>query len=59
MFKTVKAFTKSSTWNTSVNGKLSDADIKSYFVNTVFDVGVYPIEKMEKCYKIEINNKAV
>ncbi len=36
-------------YSTSVNGQLSDKEIKSYFVNTTLNVGVYPSEIMRKC----------
>lgn len=39
---------------TEVNGKLSDDEIKSYFINKIFDVGVYPKEKIIKCKNVII-----
>lgn len=34
---------------TSVNSKVSKDDIKKYFVNKYFDLGVYPVENFLKC----------
>lgn len=39
---------------TSVNPLTSNQDNINYFVNTVFNMGCYPIENMQKCIGIEI-----
>lgn len=39
---------------TSVNGKLSDSEIKAYYEGKMFNVGVYPHENLQKCIKCEI-----
>lgn len=56
MLKTAHVQFKDSKYNyyTSVNGKLSNGQIKDYFLNTVFNVGVYPSEIMRKCIKCEV-----
>ena len=41
-------------YTTSVNPKVSDEDLRKYFVDTVFNVGAYPKELMKKCISIEI-----
>ena len=53
MFKVIKVTTKSSNWTTSINPNMDNNDIKNHFINKYFDIGIYPIEKMEKCTKIE------
>ena len=57
MLKTAKViFTESKhDYSTSVNGKLSDQQIKDYFINTVFDVGMYPVENMQKCIDCKVS----
>ena len=41
-------------YHTSVNGKLTDKEIRKYFVNTMFDRGVFPEENMQKCIDCSI-----
>ena len=38
-------------WSTHINGTIKYA--KKYFMGNMFDVGVYPVEKMEKVVKVE------
>ena len=54
MFKKVTICTTNTNWTTSVNPDLSDEEIEKYFLNKYFDVGNYPVEKMEKVIKIVI-----
>lgn len=42
---------------TTVNGSNTDEEIKEYFVGTYFNVGVYPVEDMQKCIKVEIKKR--
>ena len=53
MFKHIKLTTASSSWNTCINPNMSDEEIEKYFLNKFFDVGLYPIEKMEQVVKVE------
>ena len=53
MFKHIKLTTASSSWNTCINPNMSDEEIEKYFYNKFFDVGLYPIEKMEQVIKVE------
>lgn len=54
MLKSVKITTKQgTTWTTSVNGQLDDEEIARYFMGNSFNVGVYPVEKIETVCKIE------
>ena len=49
---TVKITTESGeSWTTPINVSLEAA--KNYFLGQLFDVGVYPVEKMEKVTKVE------
>jgi len=52
----IKVIFKNPIYNyvTSVNPKITEEDLKKYFVNTVFDVGSFPTENPQKCIKIEI-----
>ncbi len=52
----IKVIFKNPIYNyvTSVNPKVSEEDIKKYFVNTVFDVGSFPTENHQQCISIEI-----
>ena len=54
--KAIKVIFLDSKYNyfTSVNPKLTDEEVKRYFVNKVFDVGSFPKENPQKCIKIEI-----
>lgn len=40
------------TWSTSING--TKEEIEYYFLGVYFNVGIYPVEKMEKVIKVEI-----
>lgn len=52
MLKSVKLTTEyNETWITSVNGQLDDEEIKSYFLNKVFNIGGFP--ELQKVTKIE------
>ena len=53
--KTIKVIFENPDYNyiTSVNLKTTDKENIDYFVNTVFNVGCYPVENMQKCIKIE------
>lgn len=54
--KSVKLTTKSGyTWETDSNG--TNKSIRDYFLGCRFNVGVYPVEKMERVIKIEVNGK--
>lgn len=53
MFKHIKLTTASNSWNTCINPNMSDEEIEKYFLNKFFDVGLYPIEKMEQVVKVE------
>ena len=53
MFKHIKLTTASSSWNACINPNMSDEEIEKYFLNKFFDVGLYPIEKMEQVIKVE------
>ena len=55
-FKTVyvKFADERHNYATSVNPKASDESLKEYFEGTVFDVGIYPVEKMRECIEIVI-----
>lgn len=53
MFKHIKLTTVSSSWITCINPNMSNEEIEKHFLNEFFDVGVYPIEKMEKVLKVE------
>ncbi len=50
--KTAKVYTKNTSWTTSING--TDKEIQDYFINQWFNVGVYPVEKMEQVLKVKI-----
>ena len=54
--KTVKVIFKNPKFNyiTSINPNVSDKDIRSYFINSSFNVGCYPIENLQVCINIEI-----
>jgi|TARA_R110002020_G_scaffold63762_1_gene169833 hypothetical protein len=43
------------TWKTSING--TDESIFKYFLGERFDVGEYPVEKMEKVTAVTITKK--
>ncbi len=42
-------------YNTTVNGELTDEEIKKYFENKFFNVGSYPKEIFKKCIKCEVS----
>lgn len=54
--KTIKVIfeDKKHNYYTTVNASNSDEDIKKYFVGSFFNVGIFPIEDLQKCIKIEI-----
>lgn len=43
-------------YKTPVNGKLTDQEIKEYFINNVFNVGAYPVENVQICINVEIQD---
>lgn len=45
--------TSGHTWTTDING--TDYEICRYFLNQWFDVGVYPVEKIEKVIRVDID----
>lgn len=54
--KQVKVTTQSGyTWETDSNG--TNQSIRDYFLGNVFNVGTYPVEKMERVKKVEISGK--
>jgi len=38
-------------WETDINGTIESA--RAYFMGNMFNVGFYPVEKMEKVVKVE------
>jgi hypothetical protein len=56
--KTIKVTFLDSTHNyyTSVNSNASKESLEKYFVNQLFDVGIYPNEDLYECISIEICN---
>jgi hypothetical protein len=38
-------------WTTSING--THEEIRKYFIDNKFDVGTYPVEKMEKVVGVD------
>ena len=38
-------------WETNINGTIEKA--RAYFMGNAFNVGFYPVEKMEKVVKVE------
>jgi len=55
MLNTVYVKFKDEKYNyyTSVNAQCSLEELKSYFIGKYFNLGVYPIENMQKCIKID------
>lgn len=52
--KTIKVYTKSTNWITSVNSKVPKDGIIGYFLGQIFNIGNCDIsEKLERCVKIE------
>ncbi len=41
-------------YSTNINPKCTNKEIKTYFVNTVFNVGSYPLENMQECINCEV-----
>lgn len=56
MLKTALVKFEDSKYNykTSVNGNLSDEEIKQYFVGMYINCAPFPDEKMKKCVECEI-----
>ena len=54
--KTVKVIFADPDYNytTSVSDTATDESLKDYFINTFFNMGIFPEEKMMKCINIEI-----
>ncbi|MGO1758516.1 MAG: hypothetical protein ACTHY0_02215 [Mammaliicoccus vitulinus] len=42
-------------YKTSVNPKSTDQSLKEYFINNYFNVGIFPVENMQKCINIKIS----
>ncbi len=42
-------------WETTMNG--TKQEIKNYYINNFFNVGVYPVEKIEMVNKVEFVKK--
>lgn len=55
--KSVKVIFKNPKFNYSTNANGTEESLKKYFVDTFFDVGIYPKELIRKCIKIEVKNK--
>jgi hypothetical protein len=57
--KTVQVIFENPIYNyaTSVNPKTTDEENRKYFVNTVFDMGIFPQENPQKCIRIKITAK--
>ena len=45
--------TSGHTWTTSVSNETTEATANDYFLNQRFDIGLYPVEKMEMVVKVE------
>jgi hypothetical protein len=55
MLKSAKLTTTTGyTWKTSISATASYESTIEYFLGKYFDVGIYPIEKLEKVVKFEI-----
>jgi hypothetical protein len=53
MFKSAKVTTISGhNWTTRINGSFDE--IVSYFLGQRFDIGIFPVEKMERVVKVEV-----
>ena len=57
MKNSVKVIFKDSKYNytTSVGDLITEEKARTYFVNTSFDMGVYPHEDCQVCIDIEFN----
>ena len=57
MRNSVKVIFANSKYNytTSVSDKTTEEDARKYFVNTSFDMGIYPVEDLQMCIDIEFN----
>lgn len=53
MFKHIKLITETSNWITCINPSMSNKEIEKDFLNKFFDVGPYPVEKIEEVLKVE------
>lgn len=42
------------TWSTDING--TDEEIKKYFLGQRFNVGAFPVEKMEKVVDVKVRD---
>lgn len=49
----VKFENESYNYITAVNPKLSNKEIEDYFIGKYFNVGVYPVENIQKCIGID------
>ena len=54
--RTARVITESGySWITDING--TNQSIRDYFLGKVFNIGAYPVEKMERVLKVEIDGK--
>ena len=51
--KAIKLTTKTTSWTTDINPKLTNNYISEHFLGNVVDVGRYPEEKMEVIFQVE------
>lgn len=42
-------------YQTSINPAWTTEEIRKYFVGTVFNMGVYPAENMQRCVDVEVS----
>ncbi|MEA5619935.1 hypothetical protein VB711_19095 [Cronbergia sp. UHCC 0137] len=57
MLKSAKLTTTTGyTWETSISATASYESTIEYFLRKYFDVGIYPVENLEKVVKVEIFN---
>jgi hypothetical protein len=56
-FKTVKVIFKNPKYNYTalVNPNMKNKDLRTYFVNSQFDLGTYPKENLQTCINIKIS----
>ena len=52
---TVKFNNPDFNYQTSINPACTTEEIRKYFVGTVFNMGVYPAENMQRCVDIEVS----
>ena len=52
---TVKFNNPDLNYQTSINPACTTEEIRKYFVGTVFNMGVYPVENMQRCIDVEVS----